>query len=158
MGKIIKLIITITLIAGAYVFITPYRTVQHLTQALENEDPATVDRYVDFDAVKASFNDDFAKRMGLDTESNNNIAATLATGIAGAFVNNIVSPEAMVFVLKDKDRRDHMGLSSTIGDLLSRGRWQNRNEFVLSNDDGEPTALLRRTAGTQWEVVALRIN
>jgi DUF2939 family protein len=158
MGKLFKLIILIALIVGAYAFITPYRTVQHLTQALENEDPALVDQYVDFDAVKSSFQDDFAKRMGIDTDGNNNIASTLATGIAGTFINSIVSPDMMVTVLKDKDRRDNMGLSATIGDLLSRGRWIDAHNFVLSNDDGKPTALLRRTGLLRWEVVALRIS
>jgi len=152
----IKFILAVLLVVGIYAGIQPYRTVQNLTQALENEDPLKVDQYVDFDAVKTNLNKDFAVEMGLDQGQQNSFAQTLATTIANTFIQGILSPETMVAVLKDKTRRDNLGLSSSLADLAARGSWQNTDQFVLRNDNGQPTALLTRN-GVKWEVTALRI-
>lgn len=152
----LKFLLAALLIVGVYAGIQPYRTVQNLTQALENEDAAAVDRYVDFDAVKENLNEDFAQKMGLETGEPNSFAQTLATAVAATFIRNIVSPETMVTVLKDKARRDRLGLSSSLADIFARGSWQGTSQFVLRNDDGQPAALLTRD-GLKWEVTALRV-
>ena len=151
-----KFLLAALLIVGAYAAITPYRTVQNLTQALENEDAAKVDEYVDFDAVRAAFADDFATRMNLKAAPPSSVGSILGTSIATAFIGNIVSPETMVTVLKDKTRRDRMGLSTSPADLAARGKWQGLDSFVLYNDSNQPTALLQRE-GLHWQVTALRI-
>lgn len=151
----IKFALAILLIVGIYAGIQPYRTVQNLTQALENEDVAKVDQYVDFETVKKSLGDDFAKRKNLDQGKPNSVGAMLATSIAATFLKGIVSPETMVTILKDKSRRDRMGFSSSFGEVVGRGAWLNDKEFVLRNDDDQPTALLTRN-GLKWEVTALR--
>ena len=151
----IKFILAALLIVGVYAGIQPYRTVQNLTQALENEDAVAVDKYVDFDAVQASLGDDFAKRMQIDEGKPNSMGAMLATSIASTFLRGIVSPDTMIAILKDKSRRDRMGFSDSLGDLASRGSWYSNKEFVLHNDDGQPTTLLTRN-GVKWEVTALR--
>jgi hypothetical protein len=155
MGTIIKTLFLAAIVAGAAFFIAPYHTLQKLTAALENEDAAAVDKYVDFDAVAAAFQQDFARKMGIDTQGTG-IADTLAISLSGSFLRGISGPGNMILILKDKDRRDLMGLSPKMADLLSRGSWQGADNFVLYNNDGKPTTLLKRT-GFHWEVVAIRI-
>lgn len=152
-----KTILLILVIAGAAFYASPYLAVQNLTQALEDEDTQSVEQYVDFPSVKENFKADFATRLGLSTagDSAGNIGNVLATRIAGAFINGIVSPDTMVTILKDKQRRDRLGLSPRITDLLSRGTWLDMHQFVLHDDYGHPTALLQRN-GLQWQVTAIR--
>lgn len=151
----LKIILAALLIGALWLGAQPYITIQNLTEALENEDPARVDTYVDFDAVQRSLGDDFAKRMHIDEGKPNSMGAMLATSIASTFIRGIVSPETMVSILKDKDRRIRMGLSDALIDLPARGHWYGDKEFVLFNDDDQPTMLLTRK-GLKWEVTALR--
>jgi len=161
MRRFFTLLILIAALVATYVWLTPYLTLQKLVAGMENEDPAIVERYVDFDRVKTSFQNDFVTSLGLEDGAQSNmmdsIGTTLATRIAGTFINNIVSPETMVSVLKDKDRRERLGLSRELMTLLNRGEWVNGNQFVLHDDFGKPTMLLERT-GAKWEVTAISLK
>lgn len=155
MFKLIKFVIIIGLIAGAYAYVSPARTIQQLTQALENEDAKAVSQYVDFDRVRESLQSDFAQKMNLNPDSG--LGNVLATQITGAFLSGIISPETMVTVLKDKSRRDRLGLSDNLGEVLSRGSWLGGDYYVVRNDNGDPTIMLERQ-GRIWQVVAIRLK
>jgi hypothetical protein len=156
MGKFIQLIILIVMLGSAYLFVSPYRTVQKLITAIENEDAQAVDDYVDFDAVKAAFQEDFVTKLGLDPSASA-FGDVLATSLSGAFLNSIISPETMIIILKDPQRRETMGLAGEFGDLFERGQWKDTSTFILNNESGRPTTLLTRS-GLHWEVKALRLK
>ncbi|HEY8963149.1 MAG TPA: DUF2939 domain-containing protein [Alphaproteobacteria bacterium] len=157
MSKLFSFALLVVLVVGAYAWITPYRTVQKLVEAMEHEDPVSVDQYVDFDSVRANFQDDFATRMGLDNKDEESLASALVSRIAGAFISGIVSPETMVTVLKDNDRRERLGLSDDLGVLIQRGDWINKDQFILHDDYNNPTMLLQRK-GLAWEVTAISLK
>lgn len=149
-------IVLLLLLAGAvWLAAGPYAAVQNLTEALENESPARVDEYVDFDAVRRSLGDDFARRMHIDEGKPGSMGAMLATSIASSLIHGIVSPETMISILKDHDRRARMGLDDALVNILRHGSWYSDREFVLRNENGQPTMLLTRT-GIRWEVTAIR--
>lgn len=134
----------------------PYGTTMSLTNALENEDTAKLPQYVDFPAVKKSLTNDFATRLGLPTKQKS-LGETLVSGITGSFMQELVSPDTMVMVLKDARKRDHIGLSANLTDLLMNGKWHGASQFVLYSPDGQPATLLERQV-FKWRVTALRIN
>ncbi|MBU6234259.1 MAG: DUF2939 domain-containing protein [Alphaproteobacteria bacterium] len=155
-GKIGSLLfILVTLAGGAYVY-GPYATTTSLTKALEAEDAAAVQKYVDFDAVKASFSDDFAKRLNLPVEKKS-IGEMIVGEITAGFLRQLVSPDSMVLALKDAEHRKNMGLSSSVSDVVVHGNWIGLEKFVLNNPDGQPATLLERE-GFGWKVTGLRVN
>ena len=158
-GKLFNITIVVAVLAGGAFWYAPYSTAKSLENALENEDPIKVDQYVDFEAVKLSLNDDFAKKLKIDTGSgDSSFGSTLATRIASTFISAIVSPETMVSVLKDKERRNNMGLSDDMLNLVSRGSWHGASQFILYDDDNEPKMLFERHGLMSWTVTGLRIN
>lgn len=158
-GKIFNALILAALLGGVAFVYGPYKSVTDLSQALENENVAAVDASVNFDAVKASLNNDFAKQLGIQTgPDEKSLGATLAASLVGSFLSQIVSPDTMVTVFKDKARRDRIGLSTQAGDVLSRSAWHGTNKFVVFNADGEPTMLFTRLGPLKWELTGLRVN
>lgn len=159
-GRLFNLFVLVVIVVGGLVAYSPYATVQKLTMALENEDKTAIATYMDFDAVKAAFAaGDFAEKLGLDTgnKQDNSIGKMIANRIMGSFASAIVSPDSTIAILKDKDRRDVMGLGTDLLDLVSRGRWHGSDQFIVYNDNGQPTMLLERAGLTGWTVKALRI-
>lgn len=155
-GFIRKIVFLLLLGYGLYWF-SPYRTVQSLTAALENEDPAQVAQYVDFDALKANMTVSMAQKIAPDAaQKDPSISGIIAKHIAGAFVDSIVSPASMIPVLKDKTRRDQLGLSTSMDELAMRGSWQDTSHFVLHNAKGQATAILTRE-GLDWRITSLKI-
>jgi len=146
----------LALLGGVAFAAGPYFAAKSLTEALENEDAKSVSNYVDFDAVKSSLSNDFADRLHLNKQEES-FGKALATQIAGAFLGQIVSPEAMVTVFKDKSRRDRMGLSADIPQLITHGSWHGPTQFILSDDEGNPATLLERQ-GAVWRVTAMRLK
>ncbi|NBX66294.1 MAG: DUF2939 domain-containing protein [Proteobacteria bacterium] len=158
-GKILNTLIVAALLSGAGFVYAPYKSVADLSQALENENVAAVDAAVDFDAVKKSLNNDFAKELGINTgPDEKSLGATIAATLVGSFLGQIVSPETMVTVFKDKSRRDRIGLSTQAGEILSRSAWQGTDKFVVFNGDGEPTMLFKRDGFMAWHLTGLRVN
>lgn len=158
-GKILNTLILAALLGGAAFVYGPYKSVTGLTEALENENTAAVDAIVDFDAVKKSLNNDFAKELGINTgPDEKSLGATVAATLIGSFLSQIVSPDTMVTVFKDKARRDRIGLSAQAGEILSRSAWQGTDKFVVFNGDGEPTMLFKRDGLMTWQLSGLRVN
>ena len=156
MGKIFNLLLVVAFVCGGYFFAGPYMAVAGLTKALENEDAAAVSAYVDFEALRTSFTDDFAQRMGLE-QKGTDLASILATRIAGAFIQKIVSPESMIAILKDKDHRNRVGLADNYADIFANGSWQGTSAFTLADETGAPVTLLERD-GLSWKLVAMRLK
>ncbi len=152
-----KLIVLILVLAVLVYGAMPYIAVAKLTRALENEDAITVDQIVDFDAVQASLQDDFAMRMGIEPQSAN-AADRLANSLSHMFLSMAVTPQAMVYVFKEKPRRDSMGLSTSPATLLSHGDWSGPGTFIMNNAQGQPTLLLVRRGALNWEIVGLRLK
>lgn len=158
-GKIFNALVLAVVLGGAAFAYAPYGAVTSLTKALENENVTAVETAVDFDAVKKSLTDDFAKRLNMTTGADEkSLGASLAATLVGSFLSQIVSPETMVSVFKDKSRRDRIGLGSSIGEVLGRSAWQGTDKFVVFNGDGEPTMLYERKGLFSWELTGLRVN
>jgi len=156
MKKLLNLAVLIALVFLGWYALAPYRTVQNLTHALEAEDVAAVDAYVDFDAVRLSLKNDFMQTQD-GAQPPADAFERLSTSLTGTFLRLIASPQSMVFVFKDQPRRDAMGLTSSLATLLGRGRWVNADTFILKNADNTPTMLLNRQNG-QWEVTGMRFK
>ena len=156
MKTIFKIILLAALLAVAWVAISPYRTVQKLTSAIESENADAAAQYVDFDAVRYSMQNDFMRRFGAKPDGTG-VGDRIASSLAGSFISMAVTPQAMVFVFKDQDRRDAMGLTTSYATLLTHGRWVDTSNFILTNHDSHPTMLLTRN-GLHWTVTALRLK
>lgn len=148
------LVLATCLLIGVFIY-GPYGATISLTQALENEDTKAVAKQVDFDALRTSLNDDFAKKLGIAPKES--LGSAIVGRIAGAFLSQIISADSMVMALKDKERREHLGLSADLTNIIIHSQWIDMDTFVLNNLDGAPATLLKRD-GLNWRVAAMRIN
>ena len=148
---LVKKLFFVALLFGAFLWYQPYRTVINLTRALENENPQAVETYVDFAAVREAMT---TQAAGPKQDA---IGSIIGRHLAGAVVDAVVTPQTMVSVLKDKDKRDRLGFSATFGDILAHGTWNGPDAFILHDDKGDPTAVLQRR-GLNWVVTALYLK
>ncbi len=146
----LKKLIGILVVAGALAFLSPYYAVTQLTEALEAEDAQAVDKYVDFDAVRGYVENDMRQQAG-----GTGIAGAIG-GFVGAAAGSMVTPDTMVAALKDQSRRDSMGMSSSLRQMMHRGQWHSADQFIVHNTEGRPTMLLTRR-GIGWEVTGIKL-
>ncbi len=108
MGKKILYILcgVIILICGIGFFSTPYWTFRNMRLAAENKDTETLNRYVDFEALKESLKANLNDRIARETGSKKQGDAldTLGSALATAFINPLidafVTPDGLAMIVR----------------------------------------------------------
>jgi len=139
MGKKILFILfsVIILICGIGFYSTPYWAFRNMRMAAENKDTETLNRYVDFNALKESLKANLNDRIARETGSTKNGDAmdTLGSAIATAFINPLID----AFVTPD-------GLAMIVrGSIPERPRSRRRSEEKAENNGGKKKSEGKKT-------------
>lgn len=180
--KILILSGVIILLCGIGFYSTPYWAFRNMRIAAENKDTETLNRYVDFNALKeslkANLNDRIARQTG--NTKNGNAMDTLGSAIAAAFINPLidafVTPDGLAMIVRgsipERPRSKHRSeekAEDNGGKKKSKGKkpeietstyYQNFNHFVVAfkekgSHNDQIRLVFRRDGLASWKLCAM---
>lgn len=177
MKKLIALSLLLVLVVVGLLAAGPFLTVNGIRQAVETQDSAALSKYVDFRAlrssVKAQLEDDLARRMDAESQSNplSAIAMQLAGGLTDGIVEAMVTPAGIGAVLEGRGmfrRLTGQAPAATAetrtphpDDVLANARYafQSPSRFTATvpNADGEPVVFVLTREGWHWRLSDVRL-
>ncbi len=137
-GLWLSLILALLLSLVALWAAGPWLAMRGIEQALEQRDPARLERHVDFAALRVSLKAQLADRVvrtaGPQVQSSRlgGLALLAATSLVGASVDTVVTP---------------LGISTL---LHGQGRWRKATGNTETADTHSPPARPQPFAGIQW--------
>ncbi|MDG2524738.1 DUF2939 domain-containing protein [Stenotrophomonas sp. HITSZ_GD] len=161
---------------GAYVVAGPYLALRGISQAIERQDTAALDRHVDFPRLranlKAQLDDYVVRRAGIGTQSSllGGIALQLAGGLTGAGVDALVTPLGIGALLQGHQLWKRASGETLDGDTWSRPmparplahavtRYASTSRFTATvhTPDGEPVVFVLDRQGLLWRLTDIRL-
>ncbi len=171
---IIPLLLLLAL--GAYVVAGPYLALRGISQAIEQQDTAALERHVDFPRLranlKAQLDDYVVRRAGVDTQSSllGGIALQLAGGLTGAGVDTMVTPLGIGALLQGHQLWKRASGQTVDGDTWSRPmparplkdarkHFESTSRFTATvlTDGGEPVVFVLDRQGLRWRLTDIRL-
>lgn len=161
---------------GGYVLAGPFLAIRGISQAIERQDTAALERYVDFPMLranlKAQLDDYVVRRAGIDASASlfGGIALQLAGGVTGAGVDTLVTPAGIGAVLQGHQLWKRASGETIDGDTWSRPmparpledsrkRFESTSRFTatVSTADGRPVVFVLDRQGLRWRLTDIRL-
>lgn len=171
MKKISLLIAALVLVFLGYVVASPYIAVNEIRLAAKSHDAQTLNRYIEFDSVRASLkeqlNAKIAKEITGDADIKNNplllFGSALASGLVEKMVDAYITPTGIAQMLegskpnKTITSTDKQGATETVPsekDLQVSSAYKSLDTFVLSvvNTQQQTIEFVLRRNGLAWKV------
>ena len=155
-------------LAAAWLFFAPYLTYRKLQRAAERGDVATLERVVDFPALRTSIKDNVRSSIARGIPGDGGLMGALGGALAGAMVSPIVdaavTPAGIAALTEGDDPRD--GEDGEKDDSRSNQRvergYEGLNQWVVSYRDRESgreqVALIMRRDGLGWKLTGVRFG
>jgi len=161
---------------GAYVVAGPYLAIRGLSQAIERQDTAALERYVDFPMLranlKAQLDDYVVRQLGAEASSSllGGVALQLAGGLTGAGVDVLATPAGIGAVLQGHQLWKRASGQTVDGDTWSRpmparplkdarGHFASTSRFTATVDtpEGDPVVFVLDRQGLRWRLTDIRL-
>jgi len=161
---------------AAYVVAGPYLAIRGISQAIEQQDTAALERHVDFPRLranlKAQLDDYVVRRVGVETQSSllGGIALQIAGGLTGAGVDTLVTPLGIGALLQGHQLWKRSSGQTVDGDTWSapmparplheaRKRFESTSRFTATvrTDAGDPVVFVLDRQGLRWRLTDIRL-
>lgn len=152
-------ILLLFLVLGGYLVLSPYFALRGLQAAIERQDAAALERYVDFPRVRENLEADLNAAMAKELEkAQDDPFAALGLLFAGsliqALVDALLTPEGLASLGTGKDPGE--------ASLEEVRQWRLKRQglsrvFVHHRDDPQ-TGLVMERQGLRWRVVRMVVN
>jgi len=171
---IIPLLVLLAL--GGYVAAGPYLAIRGISEAIERQDAAALERHVDFPRLranlKAQLDDYVVRRAGVEMQSSllGGIALQVAGGLTGAGVDTLVTPLGIGALLQGHQLWKRASGQTVDGDTWSapmpaqplkqaRGHFESTSRFTATVDTaaGEPVVFVLDRQGLRWRLTDIRL-
>lgn len=175
MKKLIWIVVALAVLLAGYVAAGPYLAIRGLSQAIEQRDTATLDRYVDFPMLRANLRaqlDDYViRRAGPDVQSNLVGALLLTAGqrLSGTAVDAMVTPVGIGALLEghalwkrasnDLETADAYAAPKAARPLQgATHRFESLSRFTATtHTDQGPVVFVLQRQGVRWKLVDIRL-
>lgn len=176
MKKWLLAVTLVVLALGGYVAAGPYITYTAIRDAVETKDTAKLSRHVDFPLLRANLKvqlDDYmVRRAGADIQSSllGAFAVRVASGVAGAAVDAMVTPAGLAAVLEGRtvvhrvagdtgsDPYRPAPPANPLRDPSYRFESLSRFSATIPGDDGEDIDLVLTRQGMRWKLTDIRLS
>jgi hypothetical protein len=170
-------IVILFLFAVCYFFASPYIAIYNIRNAALSMDEKTFNQYIDYSQVRDSFKEQ------INIQINNNLAhqsvsslvfKNVATSIANKFVDNIVTPDNIMTIMKyskeikeekqpDQAHASPIQIEKNKRPFSFDGRYSGINRFYIdiadtNNVQRKAHVELNRYGLLQWKIVSIRLN
>jgi hypothetical protein len=157
-----KKLILFALLAGlllmAYAWFSPYLAMWGIQRAIESNNPAALERYVDFPRVRESLKSDLNRRLleevAKDQTGFGALGLLLIAPMVEHMVNAFITPEGLASIGTGEDPQQGDLGAVRSWSLLRRGF----SEILVHPKDNPEEGLVMERRGLGWKVVRLKLN
>ncbi len=176
MKKAVALIVLMMLALAGYIAAGPYLAIRGISQAIEQQDAAKLERYVDFPRLrvnlKAQLDDSMVRHAGSGMQSNplGAFALQLASRMTGAGVDTLVTPLGIGALLQGHSLWNRASGDTIGGDSYARPtparplqhakhRFESTTRFTatITPPEGTPTVAVLTRQGLTWKLTDIRL-
>lgn len=175
MKKLIALVSLVVVLLLGYVAAGPYLAYNAIREAVETKNLAKLDKHVDFPVLRGNLKlqiDDYVIRQtGPDLQSGllGAFAVRVASGVAGAAVDTMVTPAGLAALLEGRttwhrvagDTGDNPYTPTAPANPLDEPSYgfQSTSRFTatIHTDDGEPIRFVLTRDGLNWKLTDIRL-
>lgn len=154
MKKLVAVLAVLALLAGGWLWGSPYLTLRQMKAAADARDLTTLSAHIDYPALRNSVKQELRGRM--DDDRSSLLGRLVAGGIAERIVDVAVTPQAMPVVFAAAPAaagKSRIGLRAEDMAYVRDG-W---DSFRLERRDGERGALLFRLRGVSWQLTGVEV-
>ncbi|PZA07705.1 MULTISPECIES: DUF2939 domain-containing protein [unclassified Meiothermus] len=142
----------------AYAWFSPYLALIGIQRAIQSNNAAALERYIDFprvrESLKADFNRLLVEQAQQDQTGFGALGLLFAAPLVDQMVDALITPEGLASIGTDQEPQK--------GDLEAVGDWRLRREgfsrALLHPKDNPDEGLLMERQGLGWKVVRLQIK